>query len=58
MPATPTSYKRSVVLPMVSAVIAASSATGMSDVPALTTNTTPFVRGRCPDRRTMARAWT
>src|SRR3990172_3202212 len=42
IPATPTSKRRSTRLPRNSAVTAASSATGMSDVPAVTTSTAPF----------------
>jgi hypothetical protein len=44
MPATPTSKILSTWLPMISAVTEASSATAMSDVPAVTTAITPRPR--------------
>src|SRR3989338_5973391 len=42
IPATPTSYNFSTLLPIASATTAASSATGISDVPALKTRILPF----------------
>ena len=42
MPATPTSYSRCTVFPISSAVTAASSATGRSEVPAATTRIVPL----------------
>src|SRR2546425_6172499 len=58
-PATPASYPRPTGTPMNSSVTAASSATGRSEVPALTTSTRPPIRraGEAPRRRdTIARA--
>jgi hypothetical protein len=53
MPATPTSYNCSTGLPNARAVTAASSATGMSLVPAVAINTGPYVLvviGSLPER--------
>src|SRR5512143_2521893 len=57
IPATPTSKRRSTRLPRNSAVTAASSATGLSEVPAVTTRTIPFPRiFGAPSRTTRQRA--
>src|SRR5512141_198647 len=58
IPATPTSKRRSTRLPRNSAGTAASSATGISEVPAVTTRTVPFPRiFGAPSRTTRQRAF-
>ena len=55
MPATPTSHSRSTVTPASDAVSAASSATGMSEVPPVATTTCPGTFGHGWGKATMQR---